>query len=263
MLENPEFDGPTLEIDSLTVGYGGEPAVADVSIQVQSREFVAVLGANGAGKTTLLRAICSLVKPSAGMVRLRGRDVTDAPAHSLVGLGLAMVPEGRQLFGSLSVEDNLRLGWFSQRRAARAWRDRLDQATAMFPELRDRLGTTSAALSGGQQQMVAIARALMSDPALLILDEPSLGLAPLVCDRIFNVLRDLQAEGRSVLLVEQNARLSLEISERAYVLERGRVVRDGPSAELLNDPSIQEHYLGVSGHNEKPCPATDDAAPTQ
>lgn len=263
MPEGPEFEGPILQVDSLTVGYGGEPAVREVSIQVQSREFVAVLGANGAGKTTLLRAICSLAKPLAGTVRLRGRDVTNAPAHSLVRLGMAMVPEGRQLFGGLSVEDNLRLGWFSQRKSPQAWRERVDQGLALFPELRERLGTTAGALSGGQQQMVAIARALMSDPALLILDEPSLGLAPLVCDRIFNVLGDLQAEGRSILLVEQNARLSLEISERGYVLERGRVARFGPSGELLNDPSIQEHYLGTSAPREQLHPSSDQSVPTQ
>lgn len=236
-----------LEVCSLTVGYGGEPAVREATLQVADGEFVALLGANGAGKTTLLRAIVSLERPMAGSVQLNGLDTTALPADRLVTLGVALVPEGRQLFPGLSVRDNLILGWFSKRRVEPHSRVRLEHCLSIFPELEPRLDTVAAALSGGQQQMVAIARALMSDPHLLILDEPSLGLAPLLCDRIFGVLRDLHREGRSVLLVEQNARLSLKISQRAYILERGNIVRSGASQELLEDPLIQEYYLGGSG----------------
>lgn len=233
-----------LDVESLTVGYRGEPAVQDVNLQVSDGEFVALLGANGAGKTTLLRAIMSLERPMCGVVRLHGRETTALPPDRIVSLGVALVPEGRQLFPGLSVRDNLMLGWFSRRRKEPQWRGRLDRCLSIFPELEPRLGSVAAALSGGQQQMLAVGRALMSDPQLLILDEPSFGLAPLLCDRIFGVLGDLHREGRSILLVEQNARLSLQISQRSYILERGKVVRAGPSNELLHDPSVQEYYLG-------------------
>lgn len=232
-----------LEVDSLTAGYGGAPAVRDACLSVREGELVALLGANGAGKTTLLRCIAGLQLPMRGSVSFCGTNVTRCPPHVLVSMGIVLVPEGRQLFPGLSVRDNLTLGYFTRRKKHRL-RERLEFCLELFPELEPYLDVVTGALSGGQQQMVAIARALMSDPRLLILDEPSLGLAPLVCDRIFAVLQGLHGTGRSVLLVEQNLRASLGIAQRAYLLESGVVVRSGAAAELLADASIQAHYLG-------------------
>ncbi len=234
-----------LEVDSLTVGYGGSPAVREVSISVSEGELVALLGANGAGKTTLLRCIAGLEPPMSGSVTFCGKDTSRLPAHEMVTMGVVLVPEGRQLFPGMSVRDNLTLGYFSKRKGRRL-PQRQDYCLSLFPELRPYLDVMAGSLSGGQQQMVAIARALMSDPRLLILDEPSLGLAPLVCDRIFAVLQELHTAGRSVMLVEQNLRASLAIAKRAYVLESGAVVRSGVAEELLADESIQSHYLGAS-----------------
>lgn len=240
-----------LEVQQVTVAYGGSPAVCDLSLEVDDGEFVAVIGANGAGKTTLIRAVAALEKLSSGTVTFDGHVISKLKPNALVALGIALVPEGRHLFPALSVRDNLILGWFAKRRSGLSREERLTYCLNLFPELVAYLDTTAGALSGGQQQMVAISRSLMSDPRLLILDEPSLGLAPLVCDRIFDVLVELRHEAKSVLLVEQNARRSLEVSDRTYVMERGRIVRSGRSEELLGDQSIHRYYLGGASDDDR------------
>ena len=249
-----------LEVKDLSVAYGEVEALSGLSMTVSPGEFVAILGANGAGKTTLLRAITSLEQPKAGSVSYNGVDITRRPSHHLVSLGIATVPEGRQLFSHMSVRDNLVLGAFTHRRKSKQVNESLDRVLTAFPDLRDRTASPAGSLSGGQQQMVAIGRALMGKPSLLVLDEPSLGLAPKMCERIFGVIADLhREEGLSVLLVEQNAKLSLLMSQRAYVLERGRVALSGDSMELANDLAVQHAYLGGSDEKapNEDSPVTD------
>jgi branched-chain amino acid transport system ATP-binding protein len=205
--------------------------------------MVALIGANGAGKTSTLKAISGVLHPAGGRVLYAGTDITGAASYSLVERGLALVPEGRQVFGRLTVQENLRMGAYIRRDAARARSD-LQRVYELFPRLYERRVQTAGTLSGGEQQMLAIGRALMSAPRLLLLDEPSMGLAPLMVQRIFETIRKIAEEGVTVLLVEQNAKLALELSQRGYVMESGMISLSAPSAQLLNNPQVRQAYLG-------------------
>jgi branched-chain amino acid transport system ATP-binding protein len=231
-----------LEVRGLTVAYGGINAVKGVDLEVRQGEMVALIGANGAGKTTTLKAICGLLHHG-GSVRLKGEDVGGRPAHELVERGLSLVPEGRGVFGRLTVQENLAMGAYV-RRDRQAVRADLDRAFGLFPRLAERRTQTAGTLSGGEQQMLAIGRALMSRPALLLLDEPSMGLAPMMVEKIFETVRMVSREGVTVLLVEQNAKLALEASHRGYVMESGLLALAGESAALLADPQVRQAYLG-------------------
>ena len=232
-----------LSVKRLTSAYGRIEALHDVSLDVRAGEIVALIGANGAGKTTLLRAISGVQAIAAGTIRFEDKPVERLSSHMRVALGIIQVPEGRQLFTPLCVEDNLRLGaWL--RRPADATAD-IARVYAMFPMLDSLRKVPAGALSGGQQQMLAIGRALMSNPRLLLLDEPSMGLAPILVDRIFDIIVDLKRNGLTILLVEQNARAALAIADRAYVLETGRVTLSGTGADIQVDQRVQQAYLGV------------------
>jgi branched-chain amino acid transport system ATP-binding protein len=232
-----------LRVEGLEVRYGGVQALRGVGLEVEAGAIVALLGSNGAGKSTLLRAISGLVRPSAGRVRLEGVDVTGRPPEAIVRLGCSQVPEGRRVFGNLSVLENLQMGGYPRRgREAES----LERVFALFPRLRERLAQPAGTLSGGEQQMLAIGRALMAAPSLLLLDEPSLGLSPLLVQRIFAIVREINRQGTTVLLVEQNARQALRLAGRAYVLETGSLALSGPAAELARDPRVREAYLGES-----------------
>jgi branched-chain amino acid transport system ATP-binding protein len=232
-----------LEVDDLSVNYGAIRALRGVSLKVFARQVVALIGANGAGKTTTLRAISRLLRPAAGTVRFFGENITLLKSHQIVARGLAHAPEGRGIFLNLTVRENLELGAFLVRdqEAIAAERER---CFALFPILEERLRQIAGTLSGGEQQMLAVARALMSRPKLLLLDEPSLGLAPQVVERIFQVLSDVAAAGVALLLVEQNAHKALQIAHRAYVLESGQMVLEGSGQELLASPEVRKVYLG-------------------
>jgi branched-chain amino acid transport system ATP-binding protein len=232
-----------LELKSVSARYGAISALSDVSFVVEKGGMATLIGANGAGKTTTLRSIMGLVQPSAGEVLFEGRKLNRMPTHKIAALGIALVPEGRAVFANLTVRENLELGGYLERDSARIRRD-LDHVYALFPRLEERIGQMAGTLSGGEQQMLAIGRALMAHPRLLLLDEPSLGLAPLVVQSIFDAIARINAEGTTVLLVEQNANLALARSEQAYVLETGRIAMRGPSAELVRDPRVREAYLG-------------------
>jgi len=232
-----------LEVERIRVSYGAAPAISDVSIRIGPGELACVVGPNGAGKTTLINAIAGLHRIDAGALKLDGRDLSRLPRHAFCGEGIAIVPEGRRLFAGMSVRENLELG--SYRRAARARRvESLERVCEIFPILRERLEQPAGTLSGGQQQMLAIGRALMAQPRLLLLDEPSLGLAPLVIDLVFDALAELRDEGVTVLLVEQSVAMALQIAARAYVLEEGRIAAEGSPEALLAQPHIRRAYLG-------------------
>ena len=232
-----------LEIRDLEVGYGDVRVLSGVTLSVQPGEIVALLGPNGAGKTTLLKAIAGLLRPRAGAIRWKGEDLSRVAAHLVVERGLAMVPEGRRLFGGMTVEENLTLGAFAAR--ARSGRQAsLERVYALFPILRERRRQIVRLLSGGQQQMVAVGRALMTNPKLLMLDEPSLGIAPLLVRSILEVLVEINRNGVAVFLVEQNVHAALTLAHRAYLLETGCIVGEGSGAELLRDPHVRRAYLG-------------------
>ena len=231
-----------LQVRGLEVHYGGICAVRGVDIDVAAGEKVALIGANGAGKTSALKAIARML-PARGAVRLDGADIADAPPHSLVGQGLALVPEGRGVFARLSVRENLEMGAYVRTdRAAIA--DDIERVFSLLPRLRERAGQTAGTLSGGEQQMLAIGRALMSRPRLLLLDEPSMGLSPIMVATVFDVIRTVAQEGVTLLLVEQNARLALSLCDRGYVMESGEITLNAPSAELLDNPAVRSAYLG-------------------
>jgi len=230
------------QADNLSINFGGIKAVDGVTFDVDKGEVFTIIGPNGAGKTTILRAVAGLLRPKGGRITFREREIGGLAAPAIATLGLALVPEGRELFPHMTVYENLQLGG---RRAGRRVDARLQRVYTLFPRLAERARQLAATLSGGEQQMLAIGRALMSEPHLLLLDEPSTGLAPLVVEHVFQVIRQLGAEGVTTLLVEQNAHLALEASHRAYVLERGRVVLDGAAATLVNDPQVQAAYLGL------------------
>ncbi len=232
-----------LRVEGLRSAYGRIEAIKGVGLEVRAGEIVALIGANGAGKTTLLRAISGVQPITAGTILFEGERIETLPPHARVARGIAQVPEGRQVFGPLTVEDNLLLGAF--RRGAEHAAEGLDQVYALFPVLAEKRRLPAAGLSGGQQQMLAIGRALMSRPSLLLLDEPSMGLAPLLVDQILEVVAGLRARGLTVLLVEQNAAAALAIADRGYVLETGRVTHEGEARALLRDPRLREAYLGV------------------
>jgi branched-chain amino acid transport system ATP-binding protein len=232
-----------LTLQDVRVFYGAIQAVKGISLEVRERELVTIVGANGAGKTTTLRTISGIYRPTTGSMIFEGRNLAALPSHEIVALGISQAPEGRQIFGSLSVRENLMLG--ATRRADRAGIEReLDYLVSLFPVLGERMNQSGGTLSGGEQQMLAIARALMAKPRLLLLDEPSLGLAPMLVNRIFSVISRLKETGVTILLVEQNARKALEIADRAYVMETGRVILEGDARELAANPEIEKAYLG-------------------
>jgi branched-chain amino acid transport system ATP-binding protein len=242
-----------LTVTDLRVSYGAIKALHGVSLRVERGEIVTLIGSNGAGKTTTLRAISGLVRPAGGTVVFEGRDLARVPPHEIVRLGLAHSPEGRGVFANMSVEENLDLGAFT--RSARRERAQIEadreRGLALFPRLRERLKQMAGTLSGGEQQMLAMARALMARPRLLLLDEPSLGLAPQIVQVIFKIIRDINqptadGPGTTILLVEQNAHMALKVAHRAYVLEVGKVVMEGPAAQLAESDEVRKAYLGVA-----------------
>ena len=237
------MSAPILQVKDLKVHYGAIEALRGVSIEVPEKQVVALIGANGAGKTTTLRAITRMVKASAGAVTFKGEEITRIPPHEVVARGMAHAPEGRGIFLNLTVKENLELGAFLRTDKDGIAKD-LERSFELFPILRERQGQVSGTLSGGEQQMLAVARALMSRPQLLLLDEPSLGLAPQVVERIFSVLREVNESGVALLLVEQNAHKALQLAHRAYVLETGNIVMTGTGKELLASPEVRKAYLG-------------------
>ncbi len=236
-------DTPLLELQNVDVYYGAIHALRGVSLRVYGGEVVTLIGANGAGKSTTLRAITALVPCRQGRVLLQGENIGGVPAHKLVARGISMAPEGRGVFANLTVLENLEMGAYLTRDSMRLKSD-LERAFTLFPRLKERMKQLAGTLSGGEQQMLAIARALMSRPKLLLLDEPSLGLAPLMCQTIFATIDQIKADGTTVLLVEQNASAALKHSDRGYVLETGAVILEGPAAEIAVDPRVREAYLG-------------------
>lgn len=239
-----------LEVRGLHAGYGRVPVVREVTLRVGSGEVVALLGSNGSGKSTLLKAIVGLVKPARGVVRLFGQDVTGVPPERLVARGLVLVPEGRMLFGPLTVAENLALGAYT----ADSAQEPLERVLALFPTLADRLSQPASTLSGGEQQMLAIGRALMARPRAILLDEPSLGLAPRIVSDIFGVLDELRTDGIAIVLVEQDANLALKHADRGYVMRGGRIVMEGRAADLRQDADVRLAYLG-SWHGKEPSDA--------
>jgi branched-chain amino acid transport system ATP-binding protein len=233
-----------LEVKDLDVHYGGIHALKGVSFSVEQGQVVTLIGANGAGKTTTLRAISGLVKPSKGSVMFDGKSISGLGAHQIVARGLAHAPEGRGIFANLTVDENLQMGAYLRKDAAAVAKDR-ERALELFPRVRERLSQNAGTLSGGEQQMLAIARALVARPKLLLLDEPSLGLAPQVVALIFKIVRSIAAEGTTILLVEQNAHQALRVATTAHVLEVGTLVASGPAKELAADDKIRKAYLGV------------------
>ena len=232
-----------LTLENVSVNYGAIEALTDISMTVAKGEVVTLIGANGAGKTTTLRTITGLLEPRQGRVMFEDDDISGKPTHRLVARGISMSPEGRGVFANLSVRENLQMGAYLNKDKRKISSD-MDRAFKMFPRLKERESQKAGTLSGGEQQMLAIGRALMSNPRLLLLDEPSLGLAPLVVHTIFEAIDEIRAKGTTILLVEQNAHAALGHSDRAYVLETGRIVMEGPSKELAADPRIKEAYLG-------------------
>jgi branched-chain amino acid transport system ATP-binding protein len=237
-----------LEVEDLCVAYGKVEALHHVAIRVGEGQIVTVIGPNGAGKTTMLSSIMGVLPHTRGAIRFQGREVGDAEVEEMVSLGINLVPESRALFGEMSVEDNLLLGSFMRYRMGHRDHDQTrDEVFQIFPRLKERRTQHAGTLSGGERQMLAVARALMAKPKLLMLDEPSLGLAPLIVREIFRVIAELKKTGVSILLVEQNARAALQVSDYAYVLETGEIALEGPSEQLVGDPKVVESYLGLGG----------------
>jgi branched-chain amino acid transport system ATP-binding protein len=232
-----------LTVQNLKVTYGGIVALHDVSVEVDTGEIVALIGSNGAGKTTLLRAISGLLKPAAGNVTWQGNSIRGTRPDKIVAAGISHVPEGRQVFATMTVRENLMLGAF-QRNDKPGIKSDLDHCCGLFPVLAERRNQKAGTLSGGEQQMLAIGRALMARPKMLLLDEPSLGLAPLIVRKIFDIIRTINRQGTTIFLIEQNAHMALAAAHRGYVLQTGRVVKTGPGTELLVDPDVKSAYLG-------------------
>lgn len=232
-----------LKIENLNVKYGVIEAIKNVSFEINRGEIVALIGANGAGKTTILHTISGLLKPAKGSILLEGKDITKIPADKIVTLGLAQVPERRRVFAEQTVEENLQLGAFTRKDKEGVQQD-LAMIYTRFPRLKERRKQLAGTLSGGEQQMLAMGRALMARPTILLLDEPSMGLAPLLVKEIFSIIQDIKEQGTTVLLVEQNAKMALEIADRAYVLETGEIVLTGTGQELANSEAIRKAYLG-------------------
>jgi branched-chain amino acid transport system ATP-binding protein len=232
-----------LKLENVSVNYGAIEALCNISMRVEKGEVVTLIGANGAGKTTTLRTITGLLEPRQGRVVFEDEDIGGKPTHKLVARGISMSPEGRGVFANLSVRENLQMGAYLKKNK-REIAEEMEHAFRMFPRLKEREAQKAGTLSGGEQQMLAMGRALMSKPRLLLLDEPSLGLAPLVVHTIFEAIEEIRSKGTTILLVEQNAHAALGHSDRAYVLETGRIVMEGPSKQLADDPRIKEAYLG-------------------
>ncbi len=235
-----------LVVENLVVSYGSIEAVKGISFVVHKGELVTILGANGAGKTTTMRTISGLVKAKSGSIRYKDLELTTLPAHRIVGLGISQAPEGRRVFGTLTVEENLLLGAYTKQKINTST---LEWIYELFPRLKERRVQLAGTLSGGEQQMLAIGRALMSEPELLLLDEPSLGLAPVLVKTIFETIKQVKEEGTTILLVEQNAKAALKLADRGYVLEVGKIVMEGTSQDLMSSPKIQEAYLGKKKAN--------------
>jgi branched-chain amino acid transport system ATP-binding protein len=235
-----------LKIDSLNASYGSIRVLKEVSLRVPAGKVVSIIGANGAGKSTLLKSISGLMKNRRGRILYKDKDISGMPANRIVGLGISQVPEGRQIFAHLTVRDNINLGAYHyfKRSNRLEIKERMERVYEMFPILEKRSKQIAGTLSGGEQQMLAIGRALMGRPELLLLDEPSMGIAPLIVREIFNVINQLNQSGTTILLVEQNARAALKVAHHSYVLERGEIVLEGLAAELLDNPKVKEHYLG-------------------
>ena len=234
---------PLLALERLAVAYGGIQAVKGIEVTVGDGELVCLIGANGAGKTTTLKGICGMLPIKSGRIRYAGDDITGFPPFKLVRRGLAMVPEGRGMFGALTIEENLAMGAYA-RKDRDAIRSDIERVFGLFPRLKERRRQTAGTLSGGEQQMLAMGRALMSRPRLLLLDEPSMGLAPLMVQKVFETIIAVAGEGVTILLIEQNAKLALEVSDRGYVLDSGEIMLSGPAAALLHDPKVRAAYLG-------------------
>ena len=235
---------PLLSVNDLWVSYGAIQALRGISLRVEPGEIVTLIGGNGAGKSTTLRTISGLLQPVSGQIQFQGQPIQGLAAHSIVCSGLVQVPEGRGIFANLTVDENLQLGAFTRTDKAAIRKDR-DRALDLFPRVRERLRQQAGTLSGGEQQMVAIARALLARPKLLMLDEPSLGLAPQIVQTIFQVIREINREGTTILLVEQNASMALQVAHRAYVIEVGEMIMDGPAAELAARDEVRKAYLGA------------------
>jgi len=233
-----------LEVESIDVFYGSVQALRSVSLHVDEGEMVALVGANGAGKTTTLRTISGLIAPGSGTIKFNGEDIAGVPAHKLVSKGIAHLPEGRDLFPTLSVEENLRYGYWSRRKRKSEYHDRLDRMFDHFPKLRERRKQAAGTLSGGEQQMLGVARALMSDPKLFLVDELSLGLAPIIVTQLFEILKEANRGGTTIMLVEQFVHMALGNTQRAYVLAKGEVAMENSSQALLDDPMLIASYLG-------------------
>ncbi|MEE8815924.1 MAG: ABC transporter ATP-binding protein [Lachnospiraceae bacterium] len=232
-----------LEVKDLEVYYGVIQALKGISFHVERGEIVALIGANGAGKTTTLHTLSGLIKPKAGTITYQGQDITKTPGYKIVGMGMAQVPEGRRVFPDLSVMDNLKLGAYTRKDKAE-FADTVKLVFTRFPRLQERKNQMAGTLSGGEQQMLAMGRALMSHPSLILMDEPSMGLSPLLVNEIFDIIEQINKDGTTVLLVEQNAKKALTIANRAYVLETGKIVMEGKAEDLLNNREIQKAYLG-------------------
>lgn len=233
-----------LEVRNLNVYFGVIQAIKDISFDVNQGEVVALIGANGAGKTTTLHTVTGLLSAESGTISLDGKDITKTPAHKIVSMGMAHVPEGRRVFASLSVYDNLKMGAYT-RKDKREIQSSLEMVFSAFPRLEERRNQIAGTLSGGEQQMLAMGRALMSKPRILLMDEPSMGLSPLYVNEIFTIIEKIQSEGTTVLLVEQNAKKALSIADRAYVLETGRIIMEGKASDLLEDERVRKAYLGA------------------
>ncbi|MCI9328554.1 MAG: ABC transporter ATP-binding protein, partial [Ruminococcus sp.] len=231
------------EIKDIEVFYGVIQAIKGISFEVNEGEVIALIGANGAGKTTILHTITGLLSPKKGSVIFEGKDITKVPAHKIVSLGMAHVPEGRRVFAELSVYQNLKMGAYTRKDKAEIAQT-LEMVYKRFPRLEERKNQLAGTLSGGEQQMLAMGRALMSHPKIIVMDEPSMGLSPILVNEIFDIIQEVSAGGTTVLLVEQNAKKALSIADRAYVLETGKIVLDGDAKELMNDDSIKKAYLG-------------------
>jgi len=234
---------PLLELKDLQVAYGGIQAVKGIDLSVDQGELVCLIGANGAGKTTTLKGITGLQPIKSGKIHYAGEDITGKPAFQLVRKGLSMVPEGRGVFGALTIEENLAMGAYARDDRA-AIKDDIERVFGLFPRLKERRKQTAGTLSGGEQQMLAMGRAIMSRPKLLLLDEPSMGLAPLMVQKVFETVMAISREGVTILLIEQNAKLALEVSSRGYVMESGEITLQGKAKQLLSDPKVREAYLG-------------------
>lgn len=232
-----------LEVKDIEVYYGMIQAIKGISFEVNEGEVIALIGANGAGKTTTLHTITGLLSPKKGSVIFEGQDITKVPAHKIVSLGMAHVPEGRRVFAELSVYQNLKMGAYTRKDKAEI-EETLQRVYKRFPRLEERKNQLAGTLSGGEQQMLAMGRALMSHPKIIVMDEPSMGLSPILVNEIFDIIKEVSASGTTVLLVEQNAKKALSIADRAYVLETGKIVLEGDAKELLNDDSIKKAYLG-------------------